>query len=157
MNDNGSRNMTGEDIEYVTVLIGEQMFGIRIDRVHDVFIANSITQVPLSPPEIRGLLNLRGRVVTAICMRSRLGLAERDGNTDDMAVGLEHNGESYGLLVDQVGEVLKLPSSSLEPNPVHLDPRWAKLSRGVHRLENKLLIIFDVEAILDYEAVAKAA
>lgn len=157
MSNNYSRDSNIEDIEYVTVTIGEQLFGIRIDHVHDVFIANSITQVPLCPREIRGLLNLRGRVVTAICMRARLGLPKREGNNDDMAVGLEHHGESFGLLVDQVGEVMKLSHASLEPNPVHLDPRWAKLSRGVHRLDGKLLIIFDVDAVLDYEPVAKAA
>jgi purine-binding chemotaxis protein CheW len=157
MNDNKSVGNQSDEQEYVTVIIGEQLFGITIDRVHDVFIASSITRVPLAPQEIRGLLNLRGRVVTAMCMRARLGLPVRNNEADDMAVGLEHNGESYGLLVDQVGEVLKLSTSALEPNPVHLDPRWAALSRGVHRLNGKLLIIFDVDAVLAYEPVAKAA
>lgn len=157
MSNNNSKDNNIDDVEYVTVMVGDQLFGIRIDRVHDVFIANTITQVPLCPREIRGLLNLRGRVVTAICMRARLGLPDRNDDNDDMAVGLEHNGESFGLLVDQVGEVLKLSQNSLEPNPVHLDPRWAKLSRGVHRLNGKLLIIFDVDAVLDYEPVAIAA
>jgi purine-binding chemotaxis protein CheW len=156
MNDNKSESKNGEQ-EYVTVIIGEQLFGIPIDRVHDVFIASAITTVPLAPKEIRGLLNLRGRVVTAMCMRSRLGLPDRGDAVDDMAVGLEHGGESYGLLVDQVGEVLKLPVSALEANPVHLDPRWAVLSKGVHRLDGKLLIIFDVDAVLSYEPEAKAA
>jgi purine-binding chemotaxis protein CheW len=74
-----------------------------------------------------------------------------------MAVGLEHHGESYGLLVDQVGEVMKLSSGTLEPNPVHMDPRWVRLSRGVHRLEGELLIILDVDAVLALEADARAA
>jgi purine-binding chemotaxis protein CheW len=156
MNDNKTDSKSSEQ-EYVTVFIGDQLFGIPIDRVHDVFIASAITTVPLSPKEIRGLLNLRGRVVTAMCMRSRLGLPDRADAVDDMAVGLEHGGESYGLLVDHVGEVLKLPVAALEANPVHLDPRWAALSKGVHRLDGKLLIIFDVDAVLSYEPEAKAA
>ena len=74
-----------------------------------------------------------------------------------MAVGLERAGESYGLLVDQVGEVLRLSVDSREPNPVHLDPRWARLSRGVYRLDGQLLIVLDVDAVLSLDAEARAA
>ena len=142
--------------EYVTVMVARQMFGLPIDRVHDVFIASALTGVPLAPREIVGLLNLRGRVVTAMCLRRRLGLPEAE-SCREMAVGLEQHGESYGLLVDQVGEVMKLSSETLEPNPVHMDPRWVRLSRGVHRLEGELLIILDVDAVLALEADARAA
>ena len=147
----------GDTIEYVTVMVGEQMFGLPIDRVHDVFIASALTDVPLSPREIVGLLNLRGRVVTAMCLRRRLGLADRAEDGRNMAVGLEHHGESYGLLVDQVGEVMKLTADTHEPNPVHMDKRWVKLSRGVHRLDDKLLIILDVDAVLSLEVQSQAA
>jgi purine-binding chemotaxis protein CheW len=144
------------DDEYVTVMVADQMFGLPIDRVHDVFIASALTGVPLAPKEIVGLLNLRGRVVTAMCLRRRLGLPEAE-NGREMAVGLEHQGESYGLLVDQVGEVMKLSSEKREPNPVHMDSRWVRLSRGVYRLEDQLLIILDVDAVLALEADARAA
>jgi purine-binding chemotaxis protein CheW len=142
--------------EYVTVVIADQLFGLPIDRVHDVFIASAVTVVPLAPREVIGLLNLRGRVVTAMCLRRRLGLPDAE-NGREMAVGLEHYGESYGLLVDQVGEVMKLSSDLCEPNPVHMDPRWARVSRGVHRLEGRLLIVLDVDAVLAFEANARAA
>jgi purine-binding chemotaxis protein CheW len=144
------------DSEYVTVMIADQMFGLSIDRVHDVFIASAVTSVPLAPREVIGLLNLRGRVVTAMCLRRRLGLPDAESGRE-MAVGLEHHGESYGLLVDQVGEVMKLPSDLCEPNPVHMNPRWSRLSRGVHRLEGRLLIVLDVDAVLALEADARAA
>ncbi len=147
----------GDTIEYVTVMVGEQMFGLPIDRVHDVFIASALTDVPLSPREIVGLLNLRGRVVTAMCLRRRLGLPDFESDGRNMAVGLEHKGESYGLLVDQVGEVMKLSADTHEPNPVHMDQRWVKLSRGVHRLDEKLLIILDVDAVLSLEVQSQAA
>ncbi|TGE01817.1 chemotaxis protein CheW [Methylobacterium nonmethylotrophicum] len=141
---------TGETTDYVTVLLGDELFGLPIDRVHDVFIATNLTDVPLAPPEIKGLLNLRGRVVTALCLRRRLGLPDRTGDGRNMAVGLEHGGEAYGLLVDQVGEVMKLAADTYEPNPVHLDTRWRAISRGVHRLDGRLLIILDVEAVLAF-------
>jgi purine-binding chemotaxis protein CheW len=142
--------------EYVTVMVGDQIFGLPIDRVHDVFIASAVTEVPLAPREIVGLLNLRGRVVTSMCLRRRLGMPDA-AEGREMAVGLEHQGESYGLLVDQVGEVMKLSADTHEPNPVHMDQRWVRLSRGVHRLDDKLLIILDVDAVLALEAEARAA
>jgi purine-binding chemotaxis protein CheW len=142
--------------EYVTVTVADQIFGLPIDRVHDVFIASAVTEVPLAPREIVGLLNLRGRVVTAMCLRRRLGLPDGESGRE-MAVGLENQGESYGLLVDQVGEVMKLSPETREPNPVHMDPRWVKLSGGVHRLDGQLLIILDVDAVLSLETDARAA
>jgi purine-binding chemotaxis protein CheW len=148
---------TGAFEEFVTVMVADQIFGLPIDRVHDVFIASSLTAVPLAPREIVGLLNLRGRVVTAMCLRRRLGLSDRVDAKQNMAVGLERQGESYGLLVDSVGEVMKLSPERQEPNPVHMDQRWVKLSRGVHRLDDKLLIILDVDAVLSFDVDARAA
>jgi purine-binding chemotaxis protein CheW len=142
--------------EYVTVTVADQIFGLPIDRVHDVFIASAVTEVPLAPREIVGLLNLRGRVVTAMCLRRRLGLPDASGGRE-MAVGLDTQSESYGLLVDQVGEVMKLSPETREPNPVHMDPSWVELSRGVHRLDDQLLIILDVDAVLALETEARAA
>ena len=151
------KTLSGDDEEYVTVMVADQMFGLPIDRVHDVFIASSLTAVPLAPREIVGLLNLRGRVVTAMCLRRRLGLPDRGEGSHEMAVGLEHQGESYGLLIDSVGEVMKLSADTREPAPVHMDERWMKLSRGVHRLDDKLLIILDVDAVLSFGVEARAA
>jgi purine-binding chemotaxis protein CheW len=153
----GEKAGSGEHQEYVTITVADQMFGLPIDKVHDVFIPSALTPVPLAPPEIVGLLNLRGRVVTAMCLRRRLGLPDRASRAGEMAVGLDHQGEAYGLLVDAVGEVMRLAPEACEPNPVHMDARWLKLSRGVHRLDHKLLIILDVESVLSLECEARAA
>ncbi|WP_230530924.1 chemotaxis protein CheW [Microvirga roseola] len=150
-NNNADARSFSAHEDYVTVLVAGQMLGLPISRVHDVFVASDMTTVPLAPPEIVGLLNLRGRVVTAVSLRRRLGLPDAESNGRRMAVGLEHKGESYGLLVDEVGEVLKLNPDDLQPNPVHLNRRWAGLSGGVHQLQNRLLIIIDVEAVLAFE------
>ena len=109
--------------EYVTVMIGGQLFGMPISRVQDVFIPELMTRVPLASSDVAGVLNLRGRIVTAIDMRSRLGLPKSDTGRPPMAVGVDLRGESYGLLIDAVGEVLKLADDSREVNPVNLDPR----------------------------------
>src|SRR5581483_8169565 len=92
--------------EYVTATIGEQLFGLPIRRVQDVFMPERVTRVPLAPPEIAGVLNMRGRIVTLIDLRRRLGLPARAQTADVMAIGVELRGESYGLLIDAVGEVL---------------------------------------------------
>lgn len=147
-----------EDIvEYVTVVIGGQLFGLPISRVQDVFMPDRLTRVPLAPFEIAGVLNLRGRIVTAIDMRMRLGLPQRTDGRRDMAVGIESRGESYGLLIDSVGEVLKLAPHQAEPNPVNLDPRLAKVAAGVHRLDGQLLVVLDVDRVLDAGEAAMAA
>ena len=96
-------------LEYVTASIGGQLFGLPISRVQDVFIPDRLTRVPLASPEIAGLLNVRGRILTVIDMWRRLGLQPSHGNRRPLAVGIEHSGESYGLLIDRIGEVLKLP------------------------------------------------
>jgi purine-binding chemotaxis protein CheW len=148
----------GEDvIEYVTASIGGQLFGLPISRVQDVFLPERITQVPLAPSEIAGLLNLRGRIVTTIDMRRRLGLPQPSGECPRLAIGIECRGESYGLLIDQIGEVLKLSLASREDNPINLDAGLARMSAGVHRLEGRLLVILDVERVLDIGIRAAAA
>jgi purine-binding chemotaxis protein CheW len=146
-----------ESTQFVTVMIGGQLFGLPIERVHDVFMPESITRVPLSRPEIAGVLNLRGRIVTAIDMRRRLSLSAHAGGGTAIAVGIESKGESYGLLIDNVGEVLDLPHSGREPNPVNLDPRWTSISAGVHRLNGQLMVILDVDRVLAGMAEAIAA
>ncbi len=110
----------GTVAEYVTAVIGGQLFGLPISRVQDVFMPERLTRVPLSSSEIAGVLNLRGRIVTVVDMRARLGLPRADDGKPPMAVGVDLRGESYGLLIDQIGEVLRLPEDGKEENPVNL-------------------------------------
>jgi len=148
---------SGDHIQYVTVVIGDQLFGLPISQVHDVFVPEKVTRVPLSPPEVEGVLNLRGRIVTAINMRRKLHLRENDSDQGMMAVGIEHKGESYGLVIDAVGEVLNLPRSEMEANPSNLDFRWAEISGGVHRLNGRLMVVLDVDRLLNTLIEPKAA
>jgi purine-binding chemotaxis protein CheW len=153
MHDDADGHLT----EYVTVIIGEQLFGLPISRVQDVFVPDRLTRVPLAPPEVAGILNLRGRVVTAIDMRSRLDLGKREPGQPMIAIGIEMHGESYGLLVDTVGEVMKLKSSDCEAKPVNLDPRLARVAAGIYRLEGELMVVLDVDRVLDIKNNAIAA
>ena len=144
-----------EGEQYITFSLGTPTFGIPVARVQDVFMPQSITRVPLAPAQIGGVLNLRGRIVTALDMRARLGMPERSAKTQVMAVGIESGGESYGLIIDEIGEVLTLRPSNFEPLPDALDPRWRDVSRSVYHLQDSLVVVFDVDRLLSIDALAR--
>jgi purine-binding chemotaxis protein CheW len=152
-NDIASEQLT----EFVTVTIGDHLFGLPIARVQDVFVPDRLTRVPLAPPEVAGILNLRGRVVTAIDMRSRLDLGAQPAGQARLAIGIEFKGESYGLLVDSVGEVMRLRNDACEPKPANLDARLARVAAGIYRLEEQLMVVLDVDRLLDIKSTAIAA
>lgn len=99
-----------------------------------------------------GSLNLRGRIVTVIDVRMRLGLQRRadEAEARSMSVVVDLRGELYSLKVDSVGEVLSLPAASFERNPPTLDALWREFSTGIYRLQDKLLVILDVLRLLDF-------
>src|SRR5271165_5037882 len=99
---------TEDHEDFVTMFIEGQMFGIPVLVVQDVLGPQRITRIPLAPPEVAGSLNLRGRIVTAIDVRLCLGLEKRPADVQGMSVVVDHGGEFYSLIVDNVGEVLTL-------------------------------------------------
>jgi len=146
-----------ENAEFVTVSIEGQLFGIPVLMVQDVLGPQKITRIPLSPKEVAGVLNLRGRIVTAVELRTRLGLPTRPAGEQGMSVVVEHRGEPYSLIVDGVGEVMALKASAFERNPPTLNPRWREVSLGVYRLDGKLLVVLEVAKVLDFLEIAEAA
>ena len=144
----------GTTQQYVTMTIADQLFGIPVLTVQDVLGPQKITRVPLSPPEVAGSLNLRGRVVTAVNMRRRLSLPPQADESDNMSIVVEHGGELYSLIIDEVGEVLSLNNSILERNPGTLDPRWREIAAGVYRLDKELMVVLDVNRVLDISNIA---
>jgi len=148
---------TDDQRDFVSVTIADQLFGIPVLQVQDVLGSQRITRIPLAPAEVAGSLNLRGRIVTAIDIRTRLGLPARVEGQQAMSVVVDYGGELYSLLVDSVGEVLSLAGSDAERNPATLDPIWRELSAGIFRLDGKLLIVLDVARVLDFSARAAAA
>jgi purine-binding chemotaxis protein CheW len=143
------QDVTAETQDYVTMFIDGQMFGIPVLTVQDVLGPQKITCIPLAPKEVAGNLNLRGRIVTAIDVRLRLGLSPRQGEKARMSVVVERSGELFSLMVDQVGEVLSLRAAAFERNPPTLDPLWRDFSAGIYRLDGKLMVVLDVERLLD--------
>lgn len=142
---------------YVTARVAEQSFGLPLCEVRDVFVPKGISAIPLAPPAVLGLLNLRGRIVTAIDLRRRLGLEPRPGDAASIALGIERGAELYALIADAVGDVLRPSPESYEPNPVNLDPRWAEVCAGVHRLEQGTMMVLDIHGVFQFDRAAVAA
>ena len=138
---------------FLTLTVSGQLCGVPVHSVRDVLGPQAITRIPLAPPEVAGSLNLRGRIVTAVELRRRLGLPDREsGASPAMSVVVEHQNELYALLVDVVGDVVPLSLGTVAPNPPTLDAAWREVSRGVCRdvpgSEGNLLILLDVERVL---------
>jgi len=140
---------SGDLRDFVTFSIGTQLFGVPILQVQDILKPDSIASIPLAPPEIRGSINLRGRIVTVIDVRVRLGMGAPDESVEPMGVTVELNQDLYTLLVDKIGDAVSLPSNSFEKNPSTLDAKWRDFAEGVFRLEGQIMVILDVERLLD--------
>ena len=141
----------GDAEQYVTLFLDDQMFGIPVLKVHDILGQQRITSVPLAPAAISGSLNLRGRIVTAIDARVAINLPPSKEDLRRMHVVVEHGGELYSLMVDNVGEVLSVPAKDYERNPGTLDARFRQISAGIYRLENQLLVVLDIEKLLRFD------
>ena len=144
----GEAALAGAEKMFVTLTVADQLCGVPVQSVRDVLGEQTITRIPLAPPEIAGSLNLRGRIVTAIDLRRRLQLPPPPPGAKLMSVVAEQSGELYALLVDQVSEVMSLPASAFERNPQTLPPSWAGYSAGIYRLSGRLLVVLDVGRVL---------
>ncbi len=134
--------------EFLTMTVAGQLFGIPVLMVQDVLRWQKVARVPLAPVEVAGSLNLRGRIVTAINMRIRLGLAPYEDMKKTMSVVVEHRGELYSLIVDAVGEVMALPTSEFAKTPTNIAPNWREIAAGIFKLDGELLVIIDIPNIL---------
>ncbi len=141
----------------VSIRVGEETFGVPVLCVQDVIAPVRIDVVPLAPAEVAGSLNLRGRIVTAIDIRTRLGLPRRDAGAPHMSVIVERSGELYALQVDDVGDVLWLADADLEPAPISLSPDWRAICDGLYRLEDRLMLVLNVERFLTLPASSHLA
>lgn len=132
----------------VTLTVAGQLCGVPVTRVRDVLGDQPIARIPLAPPEVAGSLNLRGRIVTALDLRRRLKLPDRAAGAPRMALVTEQGAELYALLADGVHEVLDLSAELMEPAPPTLPPSWSAYAAGVARLDDRLLIVLDLDRLL---------
>ncbi len=143
--------------DYVTFTTAGQPFGLPIAQVQDVFTLANLTRVPLSGRDIAGVLNLRGRIVTVIELANRLGLDCSTDAAERIVIGIERGAESFGILVDRVGEVLSLAEADRESAPVNTDRELDAIATGVFRLDDKILVALDADRTLDFAASRSSA
>ncbi len=141
--------------QLVTMVIEGQLFGVPILQVQDIVESRLITPVPLAPSAIAGVMNLRGRIVTVINLRRCLGVDATLENERGMGITVEYRGDLYTLLVDSIGDVRDLPRRDFEKPPATLDEKLRRLSTGVFRLPDDLLVVLDIERVLDTEILMK--
>lgn len=133
---------------FVTMTVDDQMMGIEVKHVRDVLREQSVTPVPLAPPEVAGSLNLRGRIVTVVDLRRRLGLPPRNENRSSSFVVVEIKGELYSLMVDDVGDVITSRMSQIEKTPGNLAAQWREIATGIYKLDGQLIVLMDIQSLL---------
>ena len=140
-----------------TFHVGKYLFGVDVSLVQEVVRLQLMTPVPLASPEIAGLINLRGEVLTAIDMRARLGLPPSDGTREPVNVVVRVDDEPVSLLVDEIGGVLEVSQVPFEQTPSTVDERVRGLLLGAYTLPDRLLLALNARQVLDVGQESRAA
>ena len=135
--------------QFCTFRVDDLFFGVEVAKVQEVLRFQEMTSVPLAPKEVRGLINLRGQIVTAIDLRPQLGLPARKPDQQPMNVVLRTAEGGVSLLVDEIGDVVEVEEETFEPPPESLGEEAVRLILGVHKLEHKLLHVLDTEHAIE--------
>jgi purine-binding chemotaxis protein CheW len=143
---------TASERSYFTVFVNKEIFGLPVENTHTIFRIGSVTSVPKGPTDIAGLVNLRGKIVTAVSLRRRLRMPSDLEVKDALAIGIEHKGENFALIVDEVGDVLALAKSMQIPIPAHFDPDRSRLTGGLYRVGKLLIPVLDIDALFAFQS-----
>jgi purine-binding chemotaxis protein CheW len=143
-----------EDIELVTFHVGELLLGAEIRCIEEINRNVELTPVAQAPEAVRGVMNLRGEVVTVLDLRTILGLGQTEMTRNTRNIIVSAGGERTGLLVDSVADVVKAPGTEIEPVPPNISRAQARFFQGVYKLEHGLLVVLNVaEAIVTISGI----
>lgn len=131
--------------KYCSFKVGELLFGIDVQDVQEVLRYQEITRVPLAPPVVRGLINLRGQIVTAVDMRRQLNMEDRPAGVLPMNVIVRTREDPISLLVDEIGDVIEVDPEGFEDIPPTVSGVVRELMTGVHKLSDSLLLVLKTE------------
>jgi purine-binding chemotaxis protein CheW len=134
--------------QYCTFYLGDQCYGLDVLKVQEIVRSQPLTPVPLAHPMVRGLINLRGQIVTAIDLRERLEMPARAGDHEPVNVVVETDDGAVSLLVDEIGDVLEVTEDQFERPPETLQGPTRELIQGAYKLTNRLLVVLDPELIV---------
>jgi purine-binding chemotaxis protein CheW len=140
--------------QFSTFFVDHLFFGVEVEKVQEVLRYQEMTRVPLAPVVVRGLINLRGQIVTAIDLRRRLELGEASADRQPMNVVVRSADGAVSLLVDEIGDVIEAEETTFELPPDTLDSKARTMIRGVHKLPGRLMHILETEKVLDLVGVS---
>ncbi|MEI7812366.1 MAG: chemotaxis protein CheW [Ignavibacteria bacterium] len=140
-----------ELLQLVSFTIEKEEFGVDILKVQEINRMFQITKVPNSPSYVDGVINLRGRVIPVIDLRTKLGLSRKPHDKDTRIIVVDLSGKTIGFIVDKVKEVLRIPSNIIEPPPSIASGINTEYITAVGKLEDRLLILLDLEKIISGE------
>ena len=154
----GATNTSRLAGKYLTFKIGAEEYGLEILKVQEIIKMMDITKVPRVPEFVRGVINLRGKVIPIVDLRKRFGLSSREHDKHTRIIVIEINNMIVGFVVDSVSEVLRIPASTVEPPPPVVAGLESEYISGVGKLEDRLLILLDLDRLLsraDIEALGQ--
>lgn len=138
----------GGSRQYATFMVDDLFFGVEVVQVQEVLRYQEMTPVPRADRVIEGLINLRGQIVTAVDMRRRLGLPEREAGRTPMNVVVRKEDGAVSLLVDEIGDVIEVRGEDFEPPPETIDPKARETLAGVYKLDGRLLLVLSTDRAL---------
>jgi purine-binding chemotaxis protein CheW len=138
-----------EGRQLCTFFVDGELYGLPIDQILEVLTDRPLTGVPLAPPTVAGLINLRGQIVVAVDMRRRLELTPRADDRQSMNVVVRHQDNVVSLLVDEIGDVISVAEDCFEEPPETLEGVVRNLIHGAYKLEDRLLLLLDAEEVLN--------
>lgn len=130
--------------QFCTFYLDKLLFGVDLESVQEVVRALDVTPIPLAPKVVRGIINLRGQIVTAIDLRSQLELEPRQGKESSMNLVVRSEDGAVSLLVDQIDDVIEAEVSSFERPPESLSPHVRSMIAGIHKLDGRLMHVLDI-------------
>jgi purine-binding chemotaxis protein CheW len=143
--------------QFCTFYLDKLLFGVELKGVQEVIRSLDLTIVPPAPGVVSGLINLRGQIVTAVDLRRRLELDPAPTGTQSMNVVVRSVDGAVSLLVDEIGDVVEVEEASFEPPPETLRSSVRSFITGIHKLNNRLLHVLDIEKACEMTDVAEAA
>jgi purine-binding chemotaxis protein CheW len=146
---NNTAGKNAPSLQVSTFYVGKYFFGIEVVRVQEVLRSQKMTMVPLAPPVIEGLINLRGQIVPALDMRRRLQLEPRAAEAIPMNVIVRTEEGAVSLIVDDIGDVLDLEPENIEPPPDNMAADACEIIHSVYKLKDSLLLLLDTDRTID--------
>jgi len=158
---NANETNEREELQIVAMHLGDEVFGVDIAHIHTVITPQAITPVPQTPPYVKGVMNLRGRILPVIDLRARFGITGSGPDSGSRIVIVEVNGLSAGLVVDNVSEVLRLSTSAIQPPSNLLNSAEMEVITGIGRMplqgkrcgEECFVILLDIEKVLTADSL----